>query len=173
VGMNPNDAAAALASNAQQRTQTSAPIASWRSPALWAGVGVLGLFAWLVYWSLTNRGDANWDRIVYVFGSVEALAFAAAGAIFGTQVQKQQTQQAQQQANSERTRADNAQATAQAHATRAARAEGLATAVVAAAQAEAGASATRVADPGAGTPHIQPSALQQLAALAGSVLPDA
>ncbi|ERR1035437_638417 len=145
-------------------------IASWKSPALWVGIGVLGLFIGLVIWTIGNRADTNWDRIVFVFGSVEAIAFAAAGAIFGTQVQRQQTQQAQQQANQEKVRADATQGQAQEHAVRAAKGESLAAAVKAAAR---GAAAEGVQAGGRGlTGTTQTPVLQQLAAIADGVLPD-
>jgi hypothetical protein len=93
----------------------ASPTASWTTPPVLVGIGVLLVFVGLVGWAMAARNDLGWDHIVYIFGSVEAIAFAAAGAIFGTQVQRSQTQAAQQQVTEERSRADEAQANAQRH----------------------------------------------------------
>ena len=52
------------------------------------------------------RRDTAWDRLMYLFTGLEALVFAAAGALFGTVVQRTQTNQAREQASRERVRAD-------------------------------------------------------------------
>jgi len=132
-----------------------------QSPAFWVGLLVLIGFAGLVAWTLGVRGDTNWDRVVYIFGSVEAIAFAAAGAIFGTQVQRQQVQAAQAQASAERTRANEAQSTVQQHVAKAAQAKALAVAVKRATESPAG-------DVGGET--VAPSALAHLAAIADQIL---
>ncbi|HEX6518837.1 MAG TPA: hypothetical protein VF070_02325 [Streptosporangiaceae bacterium] len=43
----------------------------------------------------TNASDNQWTRLVYVFGSVEAIAFAAAGALFGVTVQRDRVEKAE------------------------------------------------------------------------------
>jgi hypothetical protein len=47
---------------------------------------VLFLVALVVMYGL--RGDQYWDRLLYLFGALEALVFAGAGALFGTTVQR-------------------------------------------------------------------------------------
>jgi len=47
---------------------------------------------------VSKRGDANWDRLVYLFSGFEAIVFAAAGMVFGTSVQRSQLNAARQEA---------------------------------------------------------------------------
>ncbi|MFD5728606.1 MULTISPECIES: hypothetical protein [unclassified Streptomyces] len=47
----------------------------------------LGLLAWLAFH--TDATEVAWSRLLIVLGSVEAVAFAAIGALFGTTVQRQ------------------------------------------------------------------------------------
>lgn len=77
---------------------------------------VLFLAALVVMYGL--RGDQYWDRLLYLFGALEALVFAGAGALFGTTVQRgnlevarKDTEVARQDANEARQDAAQAQAT--------------------------------------------------------------
>jgi hypothetical protein len=81
---------------------------SWKSPtAVTAIVVLLGFVAFVVYMlTAVDVEDTTWTRLVYVFGSVEAIVFAAAGAMFGTQVQRAQTEDAKERAQSQERRAD-------------------------------------------------------------------
>jgi hypothetical protein len=73
--------------------------------AVWAAVVVLVTFGILVIWMLSTADSTNemvWQRRVFIYGSVEALVFAAAGALFGVQVKREQVAKAEQRAtNSE------------------------------------------------------------------------
>lgn len=74
-----------------------------------AVVVLLG-FAALVVYLLLRAGPATeleWTRSVYLFGSVEAITFAAAGFVFGREVHRRQAESAE-------ARADEAQSAAQA-----------------------------------------------------------
>ncbi len=67
------------------------------------GLATVVLAAWLVWlWWLAyfHTGDdvVTWSRLVLLLHSVEAVAFAAAGAVFGTQVHKQRADEANQRA---------------------------------------------------------------------------
>lgn len=68
------------------------------------GVAVVALvaFAAFVWFMILQRGaeETPWTRLAWLFASVEAIAFAAAGALFGSSVQRQQTER-------EKKRADN------------------------------------------------------------------
>jgi hypothetical protein len=44
------------------------------------------------------RADQYWDRLLYLFGALEALVFAGAGALFGTTVQRGNVEAARQDA---------------------------------------------------------------------------
>ncbi|MEU4732152.1 hypothetical protein [Streptomyces sp. NPDC023588] len=72
-------------------------------PALW--VALFAIAAWVGFsiYLLTQAGstqEISWTRIIWVFASVEAIAFAAAGALFGTAVQRGHVMQAEQRAES-------------------------------------------------------------------------
>ena len=73
-------------------------------PQLKAAIGVAA-FVLLVYvggliWLTTQRGeqDPTWTRSVFIVNGIEALAFAAAGWLWGTQVNRGAAEVAQQQA---------------------------------------------------------------------------
>ena len=78
-----------------------------------SGTAIAVAVAAVVFWAATslilllNTGASEpaWTRMAWVFGSIQAIAFAAAGALFGTTVAREQTQQAEK-------RADNAEARA-------------------------------------------------------------
>jgi hypothetical protein len=58
-------------------------------------------FAGLVVWMLASASASEqvWQRQMYVFASVEAIAFAAAGALFGVEVKRQEAAKAEQRMN--------------------------------------------------------------------------
>jgi hypothetical protein len=85
--------------------------ATWSSLTGVAAIVVLLAFGVLVVFMLgktasADTPDSDWSRLTYIFGSVEAIVFAAAGAIFGTTVQRSQTVRAEQRADSQQQRAD-------------------------------------------------------------------
>ncbi len=73
-----------------------------------AAILVLGLWAWLTWYMVQNVGlaDPQWSRLSFVFAGVEAVVFSAAGWLFGTEIQRRQTEQAASEADSQRSRAD-------------------------------------------------------------------
>ena len=76
--------------------------------ALWTAI--LAVAAWVGFsiFLIARAGtnETEWARIAWVFGSIQAVAFAAAGALFGTAVQQQNVSNAQQQTVSARKDAD-------------------------------------------------------------------
>jgi hypothetical protein len=54
------------------------------------------------------RNDLQWDRLLFLFGALEALCFAGAGALFGTSVQRGNVVQARQEATEARATAEAA-----------------------------------------------------------------
>lgn len=50
----------------------------------------------MLLWS--NSPDLQWTRLTFVFSSVEAIAFAAAGALFGVTVQRERVKSAEERA---------------------------------------------------------------------------
>src|SRR3984957_6425155 len=80
-----------------------------------AALAVLFAFAF-VLWHMINisasADDKLWTRSTYVFGSVEAIAFAAAGFLFGREVHRAQAVKAEQRAASAEKSATEASTTA-------------------------------------------------------------
>ena len=69
-----------------------------------------------IFWMLvktmmgkTGAPDLEWNRAAYVFAGVEAIAYAAAGFIFGREVHRQRAEQAEQRAGTEQKRASTAE----------------------------------------------------------------
>lgn len=111
------------------------------------GVGlvaaVIVLAAWFVFvlYLAFHSGapEQQWARLTGVFSSIEAVAFGAAGALFGTSIQKQQIQDSKE-------RAEQAEQKATDHADAAAKGRALATAVKAHAVARTAITAARPVD---------------------------
>jgi len=81
------------------------------------------------------RSDREWDRLIYLFGGLEAVVFAAAGALFGTSVQRGNLADARNDASQARQEADTARTQAQRNVADAEKGKVLAEACRAAAQA--------------------------------------
>lgn len=85
------------------------------------GAAVTVVIAWLIMigWLTQQTGatDLAWSRLLVVLGSLEAVAFAAAGALFGVQVQRQRVEDAHQHAEHADERANQARAQADANST--------------------------------------------------------
>src|SRR5262245_49188774 len=71
-----------------------------------AAIALIGVFLAFVVALVLMRADEHWDRLVFLLAGVEAIVFAAAGALFGTSVQRTQAVEARQAATEERERAD-------------------------------------------------------------------
>jgi hypothetical protein len=82
--------------------------------ALWVAVAAVAV--WITFSILlvtkASSSDVYWSRVAWVFGSVEAVAFAAAGALFGTAVQKQNVDNANLRADAAQQDADQQRETA-------------------------------------------------------------
>lgn len=63
---------------------------------------ILVAFACFIIYLLNNLDltEAKWARALYLFAGVEAVAFAAAGYFFGTQVQRGKVEEAKKEADS-------------------------------------------------------------------------
>ena len=75
---------------------------------------VLAAFTGFVWYMITQRsaGDIAWSRLAWLFSSVEAIAFGAAGALFGSNVQRQRAEKAEAAAEQNATAAANGRALA-------------------------------------------------------------
>ena len=76
--------------------------------ALWTAIFAIAVWVGFSIFLIARAGtsETEWARIAWVFGSIQAVAFAAAGALFGTAVQQQNVNNAQQQAESAKKDAD-------------------------------------------------------------------
>ena len=85
----------------------------------------LAIFTGFLILEADNSDQVTWHRLAWLFTSVEAIAFAAAGALFGASVHRE--------------RAEKAEAEARKHAVHAARGKALAAAIKADEEGEGGA----------------------------------
>ena len=82
--------------------------------ALWTAI--FALVVWVAFSIVVlfniGKSETEWTRITWVFGSIQSVAFAAAGALFGTAVQQQNVSSAKQEASSAKQDADQQRETA-------------------------------------------------------------
>src|SRR3954466_8972780 len=70
----------------------------WQEPAFWFGVGVIVAFAGLSLYLIRAAGNTEeigWTRMLYIYGGLEAIVFAAAGYIFGREVHRERAEAAE------------------------------------------------------------------------------
>src|SRR5882724_1182628 len=79
--------------------------------ALFAALIVISAWLLLLGWMAlhTDTTELIWSRLFVLLGSLEAVAFGAAGALFGNTIQRQRVKDAQEQANKAEERASSAQ----------------------------------------------------------------
>jgi hypothetical protein len=63
---------------------------------------LIGLFLVALVVMYRLRDDQHWDRLLFLFGALQALVFAGAGALFGTTVQRGNVETARQDAQTAR-----------------------------------------------------------------------
>jgi hypothetical protein len=143
--------------NSGSGTKSGTPLAG---AALAVAVAVIAVWLGFLIWLLVevSANEVTWTRLLVVLGSVEAVAFAAAGALFGTTVQRQRVED-------QRERADVAESRADAYQTAAINGHKLAAAVKATRAAGADATRERLAAE-AGSEH------DPLVELANQLFPD-
>jgi hypothetical protein len=68
--------------------------------ALAVAIAVLAFFAAFTAFMIseTDTEELEWTRLAWIFSSVEAIAFGAAGALFGASVQRERAEKAEAQA---------------------------------------------------------------------------
>jgi hypothetical protein len=83
-------------------------------PAMWAAVVALGLWAAFALFLVvrSSADEVEWTRLAWVFASVEAVAFAGAGVLFGTTVTRQRAETAEAKAKEKEKEADAGRALA-------------------------------------------------------------
>ena len=77
---------------------------------------IIAVAVLFIFWNLvktmmgmTKAPELEWNRAAYLFSGVEAIAYAAAGFLFGREVHRQRAEQAEQRAGSEQRRAAEAE----------------------------------------------------------------
>jgi hypothetical protein len=97
--------------NAGSATRSGTSLAG---AALAVAVAVIAVWLGLLIWLLVEVGasEVAWTRLLVVLGSVEAVAFAAAGALFGTTVQRHRVEDQRVRADVAESRADAYQSAA-------------------------------------------------------------
>jgi hypothetical protein len=97
-------------------SDTRAPVVTHPDRFAWAPyvVGLAVLVGYTIFLSVMigevrQKEQTFWDRYLYLFSSVEALAFAAAGFFFGREVNRGRAEAAESQAKAEANRASTAE----------------------------------------------------------------
>jgi hypothetical protein len=78
-----------------------------RTERFFAG-GLIIVFLLAIVAMFLLRNNTNWDRLLVLFGALQALCFAGAGTLFGTNIQNRNVVQARQDAAEARTTAESA-----------------------------------------------------------------
>lgn len=95
----------------EKRQRSASRLSGW---ALFAAVvAILAYGAMIVF--LVTAADSQevvWSRLIYVFSSVQALAFAAAGTLWGTTISQARVEKAEAQASESAVDATNGKALA-------------------------------------------------------------
>jgi hypothetical protein len=114
-------------------------------------ISLIGVYlVFLVFqWNNVEAAELAWARRSDVFGGLEALAFAAAGAILGTTVQRQVTKKAEEQTKQAEDRAGQEKVRADTHEQNARKGEALHNLALAKAGSPQTSGSTRVRGPGA------------------------
>lgn len=152
-----------MSENSNPAGPAAQPTPAWRDAiVLLIAAIALFFFGWLTITMLsktTEQSETTWSRALYLYRGVEALAFAAAGFLFGREVQRRRADEAEERA----TRAQEAAQSATA------RGEALAEAIRAVEPSAAPAGgAPEYAAPAGGPP---PSAIGQLVRIADRLFP--
>jgi hypothetical protein len=85
-----------------------------------SGVPLVVAASTVVLWAIfvvllvlsTDSSESRWLRLTFIFGSVQAIAFAAAGALFGVAVQENRVRKAEKVAEANAKDAENGRALA-------------------------------------------------------------
>jgi hypothetical protein len=75
-------------------------------------VAFAGLVAFLI--GQVDKDETAWTRLAWIFASVEAIAFGAAGALFGSSIQRERAEKAEDAARTNAQDAANGRALAEA-----------------------------------------------------------
>ncbi len=104
----------ATGESAEARGESKATAAAPTKLALITAVVALAVWIGFAVYLIvmSDAKETEWTRIAWVFASVEAVAFAAAGLLFGTTINRQRAEQAEQKANANQKDAEGGRALA-------------------------------------------------------------
>lgn len=71
-------------------------------------VAFVTLTIYLLYMLSSSPNETLWGRLIYLYGGIEALAFAAAGYLFGREVHRQEAENAEKRADQQSKEATDA-----------------------------------------------------------------
>ena len=92
--------------------ERSAPISGIALAAAFAVLVAFGVFV-AVLIAEVDAEETRWTRLAWIFASVEAIAFGAAGALFGSSIQRARAERAEAEAAEHRQDAANGRALAE------------------------------------------------------------
>jgi hypothetical protein len=75
-----------------------ADLSRWKDPTFWLAVAILVAFAGftlLMIREITSE-ENTWNRLLFIYGGVEAIVFAAAGYTFGREVHRERAEMAEE-----------------------------------------------------------------------------
>jgi hypothetical protein len=81
-----------------------------------AALVILGLFFVILFWvffHLKGIEQSQWEHSVYLLSGIEAIAFAAAGFLFGREVHRARADAAEERADKEESKKENAEKAAE------------------------------------------------------------
>jgi hypothetical protein len=90
----------------ERRLTGPALFAAFLALVLWA------LFVILMVWRADTDNEVMWTRLAFLFASVEAVAFAAGGALWGASIQRERAEKAEAAAAANQQEATNGRALA-------------------------------------------------------------
>jgi hypothetical protein len=83
---------------AESAPQESRPLSGIALGAAVASLVALGLFTAYMIFQTDTDSEVTWSRLAWLFSSVEAIAFGAAGALFGAKVHRERAEKAEAEA---------------------------------------------------------------------------
>ena len=90
---------------------TSTRLSGWALAAALVSLVAFGAFVGFMI-AYADVSEVRWTRLAWLFASVEAIAFGAAGALFGSTIQRQRAEKAEEEASKNADAAANGRALA-------------------------------------------------------------
>jgi hypothetical protein len=81
------------------------------TPVTYVAIFVLvsfGAITYVLYTMIETTNEATWHRLIFLYGGIEAIAFAAAGYLFGREVSRKHAENAEERADQKTQEAEDA-----------------------------------------------------------------